>query len=70
MGAAYVLSKIPGVESVVQAVAAASGVSAKIPACLIYEAVGGEEVLLKVFPSDSRSPAAQMSCSFPGPFSP
>lgn len=42
MGAAHILLNIAGVESVVQAVAAASGVSAKIPAFLIYEAVGGK----------------------------
>lgn len=52
-----------GVESVVQA-APVSGVSAEIPASLIYKAVG-EKSLIKGFPGDSRSPATQMSYSLP-----
>lgn len=47
-----------------------SGVSAEIPMFLIYEAVGGEESLIKGFPGDSRSPAAQMSYSLPPGLSP
>lgn len=69
MPSGKILLDMPGVESVVEA-APVSGVSAEIPMFLIYEAVGGEESLIKGFPGDSRSPAAQMSYSLSPGLSP